>query len=120
MKLTLFTEEVIDGAHQLVGYNGKCSQMHGHSWLLQIWIQGDSAHCDAVGILFDFTNIKRIKDWLDHHIINEETPFTHINPTAENISQAILDWLLQFKPLLEYRVRIYETVVRKETFCQVQ
>jgi 6-pyruvoyltetrahydropterin/6-carboxytetrahydropterin synthase len=116
-KITLFTEEAIDSCHHLENYDGKCINFHGHTWLIQIWIQGDDQYLDKVGILFDFGNIKKIKEKLDHKDLNN---VLNINPTAENISKYILDYLVDLNNNLEYRIRIYETAVLKRTYCQRQ
>jgi len=117
MILTLHTETVIDSAHKLERYNGKCKNFHGHSWLLKIWIRGDSKQKNKVGILFDFGNIKKIKEKYDHKIINEIPPFDKINPTAENLTEVIYTELKEKFPNLSFRIKIYETAVKKQTFC---
>lgn len=120
-KITLYTETVIDSCHNLRGYVGKCKNLHGHSWKISVWIQGEDSQKDSVGILFDFGNVSKIKDDLDHKYINQDVDyFKDINPTAENISLYILDYLLRVDCRLDYRVRVYETAVGKETFAQRQ
>ena len=34
-------------AHQLKGYNGDCSNLHGHNWTVEVFIR--SEHLDEVG-----------------------------------------------------------------------
>lgn len=116
-KILLHTETVIDSSHYLRDYCGKCSSQHGHSWFIEVWIKGEKEDIDEVGILFDFGNIKKIKDKYDHKLINEIYPFTIINPTAENLAEQIYEELKEIKSL-EYKVRIYETKVGKETYCE--
>ena len=112
----LHTETVIDSCHYLKGYDGKCSELHGHTWLLKVWIKGSKL--DDVGILFDFTKIKTIKNIFDHKLINKIKPFDEINPTAENMSRVIYEWLKINHSHLEFCVRLYETAVGKETWCE--
>jgi len=125
MELTLYTETVIDSCHQLEGYCGKCSQLHGHTWKISIWIKGDESQKDDVGILFDFGNVKDIKERYDHKLLNEVPPFgiqnklEYLNPTAENISRAIYEELKHKREELKFKVRVYETVVGKETYCEL-
>lgn len=119
MKLKLHTETVIDSSHQLRDYQGNCSRVHGHTWKVEIWVKGDSAQVDEVGILWDFGNVKKLKDIYDHRFINDITPFNEINPTAENLSQQFYKFVKGTKPELEFKVRVYETVVGKETWCEV-
>ena len=118
MKLTLHTEVVLDVAHHLEGYQGNCAMLHGHSSKVERWFQGDSQYLNHVGILVDFNIVKKIKDKLDHKDLN--TVLTE-NPTAENIVQWIHKYItdeIRNKKIL-VRVRYYETVVGKETWCEV-
>jgi 6-pyruvoyltetrahydropterin/6-carboxytetrahydropterin synthase len=117
MLLTLHTETTIDSAHCLNGYEGKCKQVHGHTWLIEIWIRGRYEDRDEVGILWDFGNIKRISDTLDHKMIND---VIGMNPTAENLSWWIYGYCHDStKKELSFKVRVYETAVKKETWCEI-
>jgi 6-pyruvoyltetrahydropterin/6-carboxytetrahydropterin synthase len=81
-----------DSAHFLRGYVGSCSNIHGHSIKYKLKIAGKELN--NIGILIDF---KIIKLWMkeivetpyDHHFLNEISPFTKINPTAENLAEQI-------------------------------
>lgn len=115
----LKTEFVFDSAHSLRNYEGKCKNIHGHTWKVEIWIKGDSLKLDETGILFDFTNVQKLKEKLDHKYLNQEIPFFVIlNPTAENISLFVYEELKKIRNDLSYGVRIYETLVGKETYCE--
>lgn len=115
--ITLYTEEVIDSCHNLVGYPGKCINQHGHSWLISCWFRGHKKLKNKIGILVDFGIVKEIKDKLDHTNINDVLV---ANPTAENITEWIYNYL---KKKVQYgvqiKVRVYETCVRKETYCEM-
>ena len=118
MKIKLHTETVIDSCHSLREYDGPCLRRHGHSWFIEVWIEGDEKYQDSVGILFDFGNVKKIKDKYDHYDINTIEPFTEINPTAENLCKQFYKELKQIKPELDYKVRVYETYVGKKTWSE--
>lgn len=118
MKITLHTETVIDSCHQLKNYDGACARLHGHSWRVRVWVRGNLDQCNKLGILFDFTNVKKIKDKFDHRFINEIPPFDEVNPTAENLTANIYDELVKVNDQLQYCVRVYETAVGKECWCQ--
>lgn len=118
MDLILHTELVIDSCHELKGYNGQCSRKHGHSWFIEIWIKGNSLQKDKDGIIFDFGNVKKIKEKYDHFYLNDISPFDKINPTAENLTEQIYSELKSEKPDLKFKVRIYETYVGKKTYCE--
>ena len=80
----------ISGAHSLtLDYESKCSNLHGHNWIVEIYMQ--SKELDSNGMVMDFTHIKKtIHDRLDHKNLNEQFDF---NPTAENIAEWICDVL---------------------------
>lgn len=50
-------------AHSLDGYDGKCRNLHGHSYHLQVTIQSAKVGMEACGddgMLFDFGDLKRL------------------------------------------------------------
>lgn len=115
----LHSETVIDSAHRLENYKGKCANVHGHSWKVEVWIKGHVHEADGkTGILFDFGNIKQIKDKYDHKLLNAVSPFDKINPTAENMSYIFFCQLKEINPKLHYKVRVYETYVEKKCWCE--
>lgn len=116
--LTLHTEIVIDSAHQLRGYDGACKRTHGHTWFVEVWIKGHPEYKDKVGILFDFGYVKKLRDKYDHQFINDIPPFNEINATAENLTEVMYKELKSERPELLFKVRVYETKVGKETWCE--
>lgn len=80
-------------AHNLRGYKGKCEELHGHNWKVDITLAG--TRLDKTGLLVDFREAKQwmnsVLDRLDHGYLNEKTPFDKINPTSENIARYIHD-----------------------------
>ncbi len=87
-QLTVRSE--FSAAHALRHYQGKCENIHGHNYSVEMTIEGTKLSED-VELLLDFTILKRIlkkaTDTLDHTNINEVAPFDSINPSAENISR---------------------------------
>ena len=116
MKITLFTETAIDSCHKLEGYDGLCRNMHGHTWLVQVWVRGSSSDCDEVGILFDFGKVKQLTQDMDHVYLND---VLGKNPTAENLVIHLYERLKDAYPYLEFKVRLYETAVLKKTWAEV-
>ncbi len=100
------TEGTFDAAHHLKGYKGQCSNVHGHTWRVIVEAEGLSTNLDKVGILWDFTNLKKILKELDHKDLNEVLGF---NPTAENIAYWILGKLAKNHIHLEFKIRVYES-----------
>lgn len=81
----------VAGAHKLeLPYESKCSNLHGHNWIITVELQSDEL--TEYGMVMDFTHIKKlIHEPLDHSYINEVIP--GMNPTAENIAKWIADRL---------------------------
>ena len=81
-------------------------------------IKGSSVYKDEVGILLDFGNVKKIKDKFDHQFLNDIEPFDKINSTAENLTEYFYNDLKQMRPELMFKVKVWETKVGKETWCE--
>ncbi|MCL6571863.1 MAG: 6-carboxytetrahydropterin synthase QueD [Bacillus sp. (in: Bacteria)] len=78
-------EFTFDSAHHLHCYEGKCKNLHGHTYKV---IFGLSGYVDERGLMVDFGDIKEIwkneiETFLDHKYLNESLPA--MNTTAENI-----------------------------------
>jgi 6-pyruvoyltetrahydropterin/6-carboxytetrahydropterin synthase len=76
-----------ESAHVLPFHTGKCSRMHGHSYVLEVGVRGPlQTDGPARGMIVDFDEIKaivrsEIVDALDHQTLNDFIE----NPTAEHI-----------------------------------
>ncbi|MBB3126346.1 6-pyruvoyltetrahydropterin/6-carboxytetrahydropterin synthase [Paenibacillus rhizosphaerae] len=110
-------EFTFDAAHHLHAYEGKCKNLHGHTYKA---VFGISAYPDEIGITADFGLIKqiwkeRIEPSLDHRYLNETLP--SMNTTAENIVVWLFERMEEALASGEYRieggrtefVRLYET-----------
>ncbi|PAE34831.1 6-carboxytetrahydropterin synthase QueD [Bacillus sp. 7884-1] len=78
-------EFTFDAAHHLHCYEGKCKNLHGHTYKV---VFGISGYVDDRGLMMDFSDIKviwknEIEIHLDHRYLNETLP--PMNTTAENI-----------------------------------
>src|SRR3954452_16030002 len=78
-------EFTFDAAHHLHCYEGKCKNLHGHTYRV---IFGLSGFVDDRGLMIDFGDIKEIwtneiEIFLDHKYLNETLPL--MNTTAENM-----------------------------------
>ncbi len=82
-------------AHQLRGYGGKCENLHGHNWKIEVHVTGSKLGDD--GLLVDFRLLKKATekalDELDHKFLNELDHFKAINPSSENIARYIYESL---------------------------
>ncbi len=64
-------ERNFSSAHQLRGYKGKCENLHGHNYRIEIYARG--SELDNIGLLVDFVELKAAADevvqYLDHRIL---------------------------------------------------
>ncbi len=110
----LDVEREFSAAHNLRGYNGNCSEKHGHNWGVLVKIRAEEL--DSIGIAVDFKALKRELDsvlaGLDHRDLNTVPPFDRINPTSENLAKyvyGVLKARLNFPNAKIYSVRISES-----------
>jgi 6-pyruvoyltetrahydropterin/6-carboxytetrahydropterin synthase len=108
-------QEEFSAAHALRGYKGKCENLHGHNWKVEVFVKGE--RLDEIGMLVDFTALKaatrRVMLLLDHRNLNELPPFDNeMNPSSEHLAGFILHQIAaefdnaRFKV---YKVRVWET-----------
>jgi len=100
--MEIFKVFKFDAAHRLphVGQGHKCSELHGHSFSIEIHIKG--AVDPLSGWVIDFADIDKafqpLLEQLDHKYLNEIEGL--INPTSENIAKWIWDRLSKKLPQL--------------------
>ena len=86
-------EQTFAAGHALREYKGKCENVHGHNYRVQVTVEGEQLN--RIGLLVDFVELKRaVRDviaYLDHQFINDLEPFTVINPSAENLAKYFYD-----------------------------
>jgi 6-pyruvoyltetrahydropterin/6-carboxytetrahydropterin synthase len=76
-----------EAAHVLPHHPGKCSRLHGHSYRLDVTLEGPLTGAGpAAGMIVDFEVLSQVVKSgvvaeLDHRSLNEVMP----NPTAENV-----------------------------------
>ena len=127
----LKTSASFDSAHFLAGYEGKCANIHGHRWKVEVGINGDTLQQEGTkrGMLIDFSDLKKalhnIADSFDHALIYEkgslkETTVSALNdegfhiievpfrPTAENFAKHFFE-LLRENGMSVCSVTVYET-----------
>ncbi|MCW9130545.1 6-carboxytetrahydropterin synthase QueD [Bacillus paramycoides] len=112
-------EFTFDAAHHLHCYEGKCKNLHGHTYKV---VFGISGYVNEIGLAIDFGDIKEIwkneiEIYLDHRYLNETLPA--MNTTAENmvvwIYEKMTEALTKDNRVNEYKgarvefVRLFET-----------
>jgi len=133
-KIRITKEFHFEAAHALMGYDGPCRNIHGHSYQLSVTIAGNPVTDDKspkLGMIMDFGDLKKmikkeIVDPLDHTLLlnaalpTEEIkksgdPFSNITivdyqPTSENL---LLDFAARIKRLLPPEVTLHSMRLRE-------
>lgn len=134
-KIRVTKEFTFEMAHALLGYDGSCRYVHGHSYGLSVTVIGTPMNEDGnpkLGMVIDFGDLKKIVkeavvDVFDHALVlNAKTPregfqsskdlfdkllFVDYQPTSENLVQDFAKRIgkrLPKQAILE-RLRLRET-----------
>lgn len=102
----------IASAHYLKGYQGRCKDLHGHTWAIEVVIISEKL--DAIGMVADFAVLKKqLKEFLmpiDHVCLNDLSYFKDVNPTTENIAKYIYqNFANMIRPLKIKHVQVWES-----------
>ena len=104
-------------AHNLRGYKGKCEELHGHNWKVEVVVK--SGRLDKIGMVIDFKLLKealyKLLERLDHKYLNNIAYFKKVNPTSENIAKYIYDEL-KTKITELYSVTVWESDKASATY----
>ena len=107
--------------HALREYRGKCENVHGHNYKLEVTLSG--AMLNSVGLLMDFADVKAIVKEivrrLDHQFLNDLSPFDRLNPSAENLAKYFFDEIklkLGNSQTRVERVKVWETDSTSATY----
>jgi 6-pyruvoyltetrahydropterin/6-carboxytetrahydropterin synthase len=102
------------GAHNLRGYKGKCEELHGHNWKVEVSAQ--AAQLNKQGMVVDFivlkAKLKEATSALDHTYLNDIPYFKKQNPTSENIARFIYE---ELSPAIGKKIRV--SVWETDTSC---
>lgn len=87
-----------EASHTLVGHDGKCARLHGHSWHFTVECRAPKVRKDGPkeGMVVDFSDISKevkplLETYLDHWHLNET--LSMLRPTSERIAAWIFDSL---------------------------
>ncbi len=102
-------------SHQLRHYEGKCENMHGHNFTVEVDVVGERLD-PKLGILMDFKELKRllkvVTEELDHKHLNDLPDFAERNPSSELLAQHVFRRLQGL--LAPYPVRLAEVMVSEK------
>lgn len=126
----LKTTAAFDSAHFLSGYNGKCANIHGHTWTIEVEVRANSLITagEKRGMVIDFSDLKKsvkaLADRYDHTLIYEQGSLREstlnalreegfsltelpVRPTAEIFAKLFYEALSKELPVCS--VTVYET-----------
>lgn len=105
--------------HALFGYDGKCRNVHGHSYKLSVTVIGkpiaDTTHV-KLGMVIDFGDLKRIVkeeivDQFDHAtVFNKNTPHVELAQELTNRGHNVI--LADYQPTSENMVMDFADRIR--------
>ena len=113
--------------HALYGYDGKCRNVHGHSYKLHVTVIGipiqDTNHVKH-GMVIDFTDLKKIVkskivDIFDHAtVFNKNTPHVELARELQDRGHNVL--LVDYQPTSEMMIIDFAETIKKELPKEIQ
>ena len=106
------------GAHRLRYLHGRCEELHGHNWKVEVSVVSNRLGKEGVAIDFGVLKekVEKVLKPLDHHYLNDLPYFSGREPSSENIAKYIFDKLK--KELNRYSVNLKKvTAWESETSC---
>ena len=92
--------KTFSAAHRISEIGGKCEELHGHNFRVEISVAAESLNDD--GLLIDFRILKRwtaeVLDQLDHKYLNDLDYFKKLNPSSEQIARYLYDRIAERAP----------------------
>ena len=106
--------------HALYGYDGKCKNVHGHSYRLDVTVIGqpirDTSHV-KFGMVIDFSDLKKIVkedivNVFDHAtVFNKNTPHVELAKELKDRGHNVL--LVDYQPTSEMMVIDFASKIKK-------
>ncbi|MFC4722758.1 6-pyruvoyl tetrahydropterin synthase family protein [Geojedonia litorea] len=106
--------------HALYGYDGKCKNVHGHSYKLSVTVIGKPIEDTSnvkFGMVIDFSDLKKIVkseivDVFDHAtVFNKNTPHVELAKELETRGHNVL--LVNYQPTSEMMVIDFARKIKK-------
>ena len=107
--------------HALYGYDGKCRNVHGHSYKLYVTVIGhpisDTTHV-KLGMVIDFSDLKvivknKIVDVFDHAtVFTKNTPHVELAKELSDRGHNVL--LVDYQPTSEMMIIDFANVIKQE------
>ena len=110
-KIRITKQFSFETGHALYGYDGKCKNVHGHSYKLSVTVIGTPITDNSnvkFGMVIDFTDLKKIVreeivDIFDHAtVFNKNTPHVELAQELKNRGHHVI--LVDYQPTSENMV----------------
>jgi 6-pyruvoyltetrahydropterin/6-carboxytetrahydropterin synthase len=110
-RIRITKEFTFETGHALYGYDGKCRNVHGHSYKLSVTVIGTPIQEEGhkkLGMVIDFGDLKQIVkeevvDPFDHAtVFNKNTPHVELASTLEKSGHKVI--LADYQPTSENMV----------------
>ena len=119
-KIRITKQFNFETGHALYGYDGKCKNVHGHSYKLSVTVIGspitDSGNV-KYGMVIDFGDLKKIVkedivDIFDHAtVFNKNTPHVELAAELQNRGHHVI--LVDYQPTSENMVIDFADKIKK-------
>ena len=88
---TLCVKDSFAAAHRLIGYKGKCEELHGHNFTVEAFFAGNDLGDNGMLIEFQIIkgHLKGVIENLDHKYINDIPFFAERTSSAEHIAMYV-------------------------------
>ena len=119
-KIRITKQFSFETGHALYGYDGKCRNVHGHSYKLSVTVIGtpiDDTNHVKYGMVIDFGDLKKIVkeeivDVFDHAtVFNKNTPHVELAKELKNRDHNVL--LVDYQPTSEMMVIDFAEKIKK-------
>lgn len=106
--------------HALYGYDGKCKNVHGHSYKLDVTVIGKPISDEdnvKLGMVIDFGDLKKIVkqevvDVFDHAtVFNKNTPHVELAKELEERGHTVI--LVDYQPTSENMIQDFAAKIQK-------
>jgi 6-pyruvoyltetrahydropterin/6-carboxytetrahydropterin synthase len=110
-KIRITKQFNFETGHALYGYDGKCKNVHGHSYKLSVTVIGEpimDSNNVKFGMVIDFSDLKKIVkedivDVFDHAtVFNQNTPHVELAKELQNRGHHVI--LVDYQPTSENMV----------------
>ena len=110
-KIRITKQFTFETGHALYGYDGKCRNVHGHSYKLSVTVSGTPINDNSnvkYGMVIDFSDLKKIVkeeivDQFDHAtVFNKNTPHIELAKELQSRDHHVI--LVDYQPTSENMV----------------